>query len=119
MAKVYADHHTIGKDTVLGEAEVDVSSRYVVKRRLTRAPCKIWQKLQNSSTNAEITVNFRDGMGLLHLRLDWSTGTSPVPKMLSTRGRTASVGSKGPDSPSRFSMMKRRDKADKAVDENM
>ena len=71
---------------------------------------KVWQHLQSHPTGSDLSIPLLDGEGVLYLRLDFSSSASPLPKLLSVRGRTASTGSKGPDSPSRFSMIKRKEK---------
>ncbi|KAK4689249.1 hypothetical protein P7C73_g857, partial [Tremellales sp. Uapishka_1] len=88
------DHHTLGKDPELGEAEID-----------------IWRHIQPAVPNADVWVELREGQGLLRLRLDWGRTLSPATKL--GRGRTASISSKNaPDSPSRFSMKSRKEKTD-------
>ena len=75
---------------------------------------QIWRHIKPAVPNADVSLDLGDGSGTLHLRLDWNAGTSPVPRTLGARGRTASTGStKGPDTASRFSMMKRKEKVEK------
>ncbi|KIR30263.1 transmembrane protein [Cryptococcus deuterogattii LA55] len=85
------DHHTLGKDPELGEAEVE-----------------IWRHIQPAVTSADVWVELSNGTGLLRLKLDWNTGlANPTPMRLGSRMRTPSVGSKSlPESPGRFSMKK-------------
>nr|ODN82408.1 transmembrane protein [Cryptococcus depauperatus CBS 7841] len=87
------DHHTLGKDPELGEAEVD-----------------IWRHIQPAVPNADVWVELSQGTGLLRLRIDWNTGVaSPIgPMRLGSRIRTSSISLKStPESPSRFSMSKK------------
>ena len=108
------DHHTIGKDPELGEAEVEVRDFCILSNRFqANSDVQIWRHIQSSVPSADVFLELRDGTGLLRLRLDWVQGTSPMPKMLSSRGRTPSIGSKGPESLSRFTMMKRREKVER------
>lgn len=88
------DHHTLGKDPELGEAEVD-----------------IWRHIQPAVTSADVWVELSNGTGLLRLKLDWNTGlANPTPMRLGSRMRTPSVGSKSlPESPGRFSMKKSKE----------
>ncbi|WVQ70782.1 hypothetical protein IAR50_000304 [Cryptococcus sp. DSM 104548] len=90
------DHHTLGKDPELGEAEVD-----------------IWRHIQPAVPNADVWVELSSGTGLLRLRLDWNTGVASPPSghlRTNSRMRTPSVSSKTvPDSPSRFSMKKAKE----------
>ncbi|WWD20758.1 hypothetical protein CI109_105235 [Kwoniella shandongensis] len=103
------DHHTLGKDNELGEAEVD-----------------IWRHIQPAVPNADVWVELGQGSGLLRLRLDWNQGvatTAGGKSGAAGRLRTPSVGSKTatggqPDSPSRFSLKKNKAGAGaKGVDE--
>ncbi|OXB34399.1 transmembrane protein [Cryptococcus neoformans] len=88
------DHHTLGKDPELGEAEVD-----------------IWRHIQPAVPDADVWVELSNGTGLLRLKLDWNTGlANPTPMRLGSRIRTPSVSSKSlPDSPGRFSMRKSKE----------
>ncbi|KAI0757330.1 tricalbin [Daedaleopsis nitida] len=89
-----SDHKTLGKDKLLGQAEID-----------------IWQHLQPGEVipAKELTVELREGQGLLHLRLEYDADTP-----LSTKGSRGSLhsisgGEKAPSvSPSRFSISRRR-----------
>ncbi|KAI1797561.1 tricalbin [Ganoderma leucocontextum] len=89
FAWVY-DHKTLGKDKLLGSAEID-----------------IWQHLKpdESVPATELTVELREGQGLLHLRLEYDAEVS-----LSTRPSRMSLHSLASEkpSPSRFSISGRR-----------
>ncbi|CDO75883.1 hypothetical protein BN946_scf184672.g16 [Trametes cinnabarina] len=85
------DHKTLGKDKLLGSADID-----------------IWQQLQPGEAvpSRDLTVELREGQGLLHLRLEYDPDTP-----LSTRGsRTSlhSISGSPHASPSRFSLSRRR-----------
>ncbi|RPD58353.1 tricalbin [Lentinus tigrinus ALCF2SS1-6] len=87
------DHKTLGKDKLLGSAEVE-----------------IWQQLTPGEAvpARDLTIELREGQGLLHLRLEYDPDTP-----LSTKNSRASLhslsGEKPPPiSPSRFSLSRRR-----------
>ncbi|KAI0639057.1 tricalbin [Trametes polyzona] len=87
------DHKTLGKDKLLGSADID-----------------IWQYLQPGEAvpSKDLTVELREGQGLLHLRLEYDPDTP-----LSTKGSRSSLHSLSADrappiSPSRFSLSRRR-----------
>ncbi|KAL7422727.1 Tricalbin-2 [Cryptotrichosporon argae] len=91
------DHHTLGKDAELGEAQVN-----------------IWRHLHPAAgaNAADVQVELTHGSGLLRLRLEWTPGANALSR-LASRGRTPSIGSmKEAGSPSRFSLTPRK-KADK------
>ncbi|WVF68009.1 hypothetical protein IAT40_002771 [Kwoniella sp. CBS 6097] len=95
------DHHTLGKDIEMGEAEVD-----------------IFRHIQPAVPNADVWVELSgtESAGLLRLRLDWNNaphgssatavnGNGPATTPSKSRVRTASIASsKAADSPSRFSI---------------
>ena len=95
------EHHKLGKDIELGEAEVE-----------------IWRHIQPAVPNADVWVELKDGTGLLRLRLDWDTSAAANGTPGHTRGahpngseslsnpkRSDSISSKSaPGSPSRFSL---------------
>ncbi|KAI0724221.1 tricalbin [Cerioporus squamosus] len=93
FAWVY-DHKTLGKDKLLGSAEID-----------------IWEQLKPGEAvpAKDLTIELREGQGLLHLRLEYDPDTP-----LSTKNSRASLhsltgGEKAPPiSPSRFSLSRRR-----------
>lgn len=85
------DKHTLGKDTELGEATVD-----------------IWRHLQPAIPTADVFVELTQGSGQVKLRLDWQAGMLQR-GMSRIRSRTPSVSSKQgvvPETPrsSRFGM---------------
>jgi len=82
------DHKTLGKDKVMGEAEID-----------------IWRHLQPAAiTSAEVTSELRQGQGLLRLRLDFDADSNvPRGTSVSSMERTQSMAS-----PSRFSLGRNR-----------
>ncbi|KAM5532785.1 hypothetical protein V8D89_013582 [Ganoderma adspersum] len=90
FAWVY-DHKTLGKDKMLGMAEID-----------------IWQHLKPSESvpATELTVELREGQGLLHLRLEYDSeiSLSSRPSRMSLHSTAASE----KPSPSRFSISGRR-----------
>ncbi|KAH9919105.1 tricalbin [Fomitopsis serialis] len=85
------DHKTLGKDKLLGSAEID-----------------LWRHLPTDSgvASAEVHAELREGQGLLRMRLEFDPeGSSP------SRSRTSMhslVGTTAPVSPSRFSLSRRR-----------
>ncbi|WRT70761.1 uncharacterized protein IL334_007760 [Kwoniella shivajii] len=80
------DHHTLGKDSELGTAEIDIFSH-----------------VQPAIPNADVWVELGDGNGSLRLRLDWNNSSNTTTGKL--RNRTPSISStKVNDSPSKFSM---------------
>ncbi|OCF41255.1 transmembrane protein [Kwoniella heveanensis CBS 569] len=96
------DHHTLGKDIELGEAEVD-----------------IFRHIRPAVPNADVWVELSgaESAGLLRLRLDWNdsstpngssfaaAGNGPATTPSKARVRTASIASsKAADSPSKFSI---------------
>ncbi|OBZ79221.1 Uncharacterized protein PYUK71.03c [Grifola frondosa] len=89
------DHKTLGKDKVLGSAEID-----------------IWRHVQagHGVSASDVAIELREGQGLLHLRLEFDPDT-PL-----TRSRSRSSFHSGertaPTSPSRFSLSLRRDRTD-------
>ncbi|KAI0318989.1 tricalbin [Amylostereum chailletii] len=89
--KIYAwiyDHHTIGKDKLLGEAEVD-----------------IWRHIQPiEQSSADVFVEVREGQGILKLRLSFDSDPLPSSRKSTSSGGDRSVFS----SPSRFSIRSRR-----------
>jgi hypothetical protein len=92
-----SDHHTLGKDLELGEAEIN-----------------IWQQLQPPGvTSREMPIQLANGAGTLRLRLVWAAGVDSPTVKGSGLKRTSSIsslkGSIKQDSPSRFSMLKRKD----------
>ncbi|KAI0666337.1 tricalbin [Trametes maxima] len=87
------DHKTLGKDKLLGSADID-----------------IWQQLQPGAAvpSRDLTVELREGQGLLHLHLEYDPDTP-----LSNKNSRASLHSISgeriaPISPSRFSLSRRR-----------
>ncbi|KAJ3886025.1 C2 domain-containing protein [Lentinula edodes] len=88
------DHKTLGKDKLLGDAEVD-----------------IWRHISSEGvTAAEVTVELHNGSGLLRLRLEFDASVNPLTRRSSTSSgdrantsRTLSIAS-----PSRFSISGRR-----------
>lgn len=79
-----SDKHTLGKDTELGEATVD-----------------IWRHIQPAIPTADVFVELTQGSGQVKLRLDWQAGTLQR-GMSRIRSRTPSVSSKQgfvPDTP--------------------
>ena len=86
QADPHAEHHTFGKDAELGEADVDV-----------------WRHIQPAVPNADVWVELKNGTGLLRLRLDWNTSSTPAGaterKFLR---RSPSISSKLQGSPGRF-----------------
>ncbi|OSD05892.1 tricalbin [Trametes coccinea BRFM310] len=86
------DHKTLGKDKLLGSADID-----------------IWQHLQPGEAvpSRDLTIELREGQGLLHLRLEYDPDTP-----LSTRASRTSLhsitGATPNASPSRFSLSRRR-----------
>ena len=96
-----AEHHKLGKDIELGEAEVE-----------------IWRHIQPAVPNADVWVELKDGTGLLRLRLDWNAGAGAIGAGGHTRGalsngsesltrpaRSDSISSKSAaGSPSKFSL---------------
>ncbi|KLT44354.1 tricalbin [Cutaneotrichosporon oleaginosum] len=70
------DKHTLGKDTELGEAVVD-----------------IWRHLQPAIPTADVFVELTQGSGQVKLRLDWQAGTLQR-GMSRIRSRTPSVSSR-------------------------
>jgi hypothetical protein len=74
---------------------------------------QIWRHLQPAIQTAEVKAELTNGTGLLHLRLDWTPGSSPLNKGLariSSRGRTPSINSGKGDSPGKFSLRMSRSK---------
>ncbi|KII93708.1 hypothetical protein PLICRDRAFT_131763 [Plicaturopsis crispa FD-325 SS-3] len=103
-AKLYLwvyDHKTIGKDKLLGEADVD-----------------IWRHLQPGQTSsADVFSELREGSGLVRLRLEFDADVNPL---LSGRHSGSSVSIErsdtklgAPVSPSRFSLRGRRPGAER------
>ncbi|TFY83046.1 hypothetical protein EWM64_g967 [Hericium alpestre] len=95
ISKLYAwiwDHKTLGKDKILGEAEVD-----------------IWRHVRpTGQSSADVFVELRDGQGLLRLRLEFDADVVPA-----GRRSTTSVTERSLGSPSRFSLRARRPGSDK------
>jgi len=83
------DHKTLGKDKLLGSAEID-----------------LWRHLQPGQgvASAEVHAELREGQGRLRMRLEFDPdGISP------TRSRTSfQSDARVPTSPSRFSLSRRR-----------
>lgn len=104
------DHKTIGKDKLLGQAEIDVSSsNYILETTLLRIiNFQIWRHLQQGQTGAaEVSTELTEGHGLLQMKLEFDADTAPI-------GRTSSIASADNKStpnlgsPSRFSLRGRR-----------
>jgi len=94
--KLYAwvhDHKTLGKDKVLGEAEID-----------------IWRHINpNSTSAADVFTELNEGSGQLRLRLEFDADSSPnntLPRgaSMSSIDRSSTIAG----SPSRFSMRPRK-----------
>jgi hypothetical protein len=100
---IQTDHHAIGKDKELGEADVNVSESGPARADEYN---QIWRHIQPAVPNADVLVELGgSGQGLLKLRLDWATGGDTaigVHKGV-REGRAASISSKT-GSPSKFSM---------------
>lgn len=106
------DHKTLGKDKLLGSADIDVRSVPSSVKNislLTRTP-QIWQHLQPGEAvpSKDLTIELREGQGVLHLRLEYDPDTP-----LSTKGSRSSLHSISGEraasiSPSRFSLSRRR-----------
>ncbi|TFY64762.1 hypothetical protein EVG20_g5845 [Dentipellis fragilis] len=88
--KLYAyiwAHKTLGKDKLLGEAEVD-----------------IWRHIQPQGvSSADVFVELRDGQGILRLRLEFDADAIPA-----GRRSNASIAERSFGSPSRFSLARSR-----------
>ena len=100
------DHHTIGKDKPLGEAEVDVriSVSYLAFRLTHLASDQIWQHIQPvGQSAADVFVEMRgEGKGILKLRLSFDSDPPSGRKSFSSGDRSMFV------SPSKFSVRGRR-----------
>ncbi|KAI0336165.1 tricalbin [Cubamyces sp. BRFM 1775] len=87
------DHKTLGKDKLLGSADID-----------------IWQHLQpgDAVPSRDLAIELREGQGLLHIRLEYDPDTPLSSK--GSRGSLHSIsGERAPPiSPSRFSLSRRR-----------
>jgi hypothetical protein len=103
------DHKTLGKDRPLGEAEVDVSNKpaYSKLSKLLPFSSQIWQHIQPTSNSAaNVSVEIKNGHGVITLRLAFSTESAPL-------GRKSSVSYHDHSgstltSPSKFSLRGRR-----------
>jgi hypothetical protein len=101
------DHKTLGKDKLLGEAEVDV--RNLSHHSLPvfgSGRFQIWQHIQSvSNSAADVAVEITNGHGIIRLRLTFSaehTGHKPSVSFVDqSSGGTLT-------SPSRFSLRGRR-----------
>lgn len=71
------DKHSFGKDTELGEANVD-----------------IWRHIQPAVPNADVFVELAHGSGQVKLRLDWVAGANLGRGISRIRSRTPSVSSR-------------------------
>lgn len=116
--KVYAwvhDHKTLGKDKLLGEAEIDVCFLLsLLRTRLASdAYFQIWRHLQPASGvhAADVSVELKEGTGLLKLQLSFDS--TPVLSRtrtgsINSRERSPRVASISMASPSRFSLSRNR-----------
>ncbi|KAI0726177.1 tricalbin [Fomitopsis betulina] len=85
------DHKTLGKDKLLGSAEID-----------------LWRHLPTNAgvASAEVHAELREGQGLLRMRLEFDPeGSSPARSRSSLHSLTVN---NPPVSPSRFSLSRRR-----------
>lgn len=121
------DHKTIGKDRLIGDGEVDVSSLTPISWLKFDSCVQIWRHIQPKGTTAsEVSLELRDGNGLVKLRLEFTQELRQSPEgrssvSSSTReglSRTQSV-SQSSLKASRFSFSRRRSPlpADTSADE--
>ncbi|OJT13069.1 hypothetical protein TRAPUB_10382 [Trametes pubescens] len=93
------DHKTLGKDKLLGSADID-----------------IWQHLQPGEAvpSKDLTIELREGQGLLQLRLEYDPDTPLSNKGSRSSLHSISGGERGPPtSPSRFSLSRRSRQVDR------
>lgn len=105
------DHKTLGKDKLLGSAEINV--RFGCSGRYDEGSlsAQIWRHIkQTGPMSADVDVELTEGEGLLKLRLEYDPEDSPLRKSTSS-GRLAT--SDSILSPSRFSLSRRRTAAER------
>ena len=101
------DHKTLGKDKLLGEAEVDVCDQFtrILVCHLTSCG-QIWRHIQQrGQTAAEVSVELGQGSGLLRARLEFDPDSNPLKR---TETRSPSLEPAHSVSPSRFSLSRRK-----------
>ena len=113
QSKIYAwihDHHTIGKDKLLGAGEIDVGVSLPPSDRVSHVVHQIWRHLNpaNGIYSSEVLLQLNEGQGLLKVRLSYSQDDyHHLPRGASFQS-LADASSKAMTSPSRFSLRGKR-----------